>query len=127
MHVVVANKDKSFLDFIPIQEPEINQKVRKMVFVPGKNGDITVDLKMTTTGNVAGSYRRYSHEYTDAKWRQWMEGLVSSSYPQATVTEQNHTINELRRQRERSMSQNQLSQLRAGGGGGGSKKSRHRK
>lgn len=47
----------------------------------------------------------------------------------ATVTEQNHTINELRRQRERSMSQNQLSQLRAGGGGtgGGSKKSRHRK
>lgn len=45
----------------------------------------------------------------------------------ATVTEQNHTISELRRQRERSMSQNQLSQLRAGGGGGGSKKSRHRK
>ena len=55
---------------------------------------------------------------------------------QATVTEQNHTIAELRRQRERSMSQNQLSQLRGagvgggggtGGTGGGSKKSRHRK
>ena len=48
----------------------------------------------------------------------------------ATVAEQNHTIKELRRQRERSMSQNQLSQLRAGGGGGGgggAKKSRHRK
>ena len=61
-----------------------------------------------------------AHSGSDAAYyKRQMAGLNEQLHQlQATVAEQNLTIAELRRQRERSMSQNQLSQLRAGGGGG---------
>ena len=62
-----------------------------------------------------------AHSGSDAAYyKRQMAGLSEQLHQlQATVAEQNLTIAELRRQRERSMSQNQLSQLRAGGGSGG--------
>jgi len=78
------------------------------------------------------------HAGSDAAYyKRQMAGLTEQVQQlNATVAEQNLTIAELRRQRERSMSQNQLSQLRGsaaaggggavGGGGGGGKKSRRK-
>ena len=67
-----------------------------------------------------------AHSGSDAAYyKRQMAGLSEQLHQlQATAAEQNLTIAELRRQRERSMSQNQLSQLRAGGGTAGGKKAR---
>jgi transglutaminase-like putative cysteine protease len=89
VHVVVARPDgKSFLDFIPLQPPEMSSEDIRMVFTPGENGTMTAMFDYTTTGNSAAYYRGASHQLVGEKWERWIESGTVKSYPQASVVEQ---------------------------------------
>jgi hypothetical protein len=88
VNVVVVRPGAPFVDFIPVQPPESNTGEGRMVFTPDGNGDIIADYSYTTTGNIAGTFRRYSHELVGEKWNRWIENWAAYSYPQLTVLDQ---------------------------------------
>ncbi len=84
VHVVVANPDKSFLDFVPVQPPEHNSFTKKVVFEPGADSEMRLNVVLTLTGEPAAMFRGMSHEYTEDKWKKYVTEFISRAYPQAT-------------------------------------------
>jgi transglutaminase-like putative cysteine protease len=88
VNVIVVRPGAPFVDFVPVQPPESNTGEGHMVFTPDGNGDVIADFTYSTTGNIAGTFRRYSHEYLGEKWNRWIESWAADSYTQLTVLEQ---------------------------------------
>jgi hypothetical protein len=59
-----------------------------MLIKPDGSGDMVAEFKTTMTGNLAGYYRRASHELVGEKWNRWIENWASQSYPQLTILKQ---------------------------------------
>jgi len=91
VHVVVANSDKPFLDFIPVQSAEHNTSTTKAVFTPSGNGEVMVEVSQSAAGTAASAYRGRSYQYNEKKWKKWIESRITESYPQAAVVEQSYS------------------------------------
>jgi hypothetical protein len=91
VHVVVANPDKPFLDFIPFQPPEVNQWNTKAVYIPTGDGGMNFNLESSATGIFAEKFRRRSYDYTPGKFQTWIEWYMAESYPQIAEVKQSYT------------------------------------
>jgi len=88
VNVVVVRPGAPFVDFVPVQPPESNTGNGRMVFTPDGNGDMIADFSYSTTGNIAGYFRRASNELLGEKWNRWIENWAAYSYNQLTILEQ---------------------------------------
>jgi transglutaminase-like putative cysteine protease len=86
--VVVARPGAPFMDKIPVQPPESNVRETKVSFAPAAEGAMTLELDMKNTGNFAGQLRAGAMEMTADKAKQWLEGMLSETYPGASLLEQ---------------------------------------
>ena len=88
VHVIIVRPGAPFVDYIPIQPPESNTADVHMVFSPDGNGDMIADFTESTTGNIAGYFRRASHDLVGDKWNRAIENWAARSYTQLTILEQ---------------------------------------
>jgi len=86
--VVVARPGAPFLDKVPVQPPEANVSETKVSFTPAAEGAMSLELDMRSTGNFAGRFRAGAFEMTTDQVKQWLEGMLSETYPGASLLEQ---------------------------------------